>query len=209
MPTIDQALQRELLINVATEIEACRNCALGQRRIDEESKSVPGAGNAHARIMFIGEAPGKYEAERGVPFVGRAGAYFRQLLRDNNIAADDVFVTNTLCCRPPKNRDPQTEELEACWEHTVKQISIIQPEIIVTVGRFAGAQFIDPLQTGKQKMGDIQATPTWTTVEGRPYRVFPMYHPMAGIYNELLTPQVESNFKELALFLERVEWATK
>lgn len=190
-------MKQQLLDGVAQGIKDCRACPLGELRVREDWLAVPGYGSADAKIVFVGEAPGKYEALQGRPFVGKAGSYFRQLLRNAGIDVNDVFVTNTLCCRPPQNRDPKLEELEECWEWTLEQIDIIDPDVIVAVGRFAAAQFVGAMQGGKQRIGDLHATPKWAMVAGRPRIVYPTYHPAAGQYNPDLAPIIDEGFKRL------------
>ena len=114
-------------------ITACKKCALHKER----TQVVPGSGNPKASIMFIGEAPGKKEDELGTPFMGAAGKFLNEMLDSIELDRADVFIANTVKCRPPKNRDPEKKEIETCLPYLKKQISIIQPKIIVTLGRFS------------------------------------------------------------------------
>src|SRR2546423_3667680 len=122
------------LAELAREAEACRNCVLGSVR----TQAVFGVGNPEADLMFVGEAPGFHEDKQGEPFVGAAGQLLTRLLDEElGLRRDQVYICNILKCRPPGNRDPEPEEIEACTPWLVEQISIIQPQLIVTLGNFA------------------------------------------------------------------------
>src|SRR5215467_6273571 len=122
----------ETLAQIAKEVSVCTKCALHSSR----KKSVPGEGPANAEIMFIGEGPGFHENEQGRPFVGAAGQFLDQLLAQANVTRAEVWIGNVVKCRPPQNRDPLPEELEACDKYLERQIEAINPSIIVTLGRF-------------------------------------------------------------------------
>ena len=129
------------LAEIAEKIAVCRDCRLCEQR----TKVVPGAGDPDAEILFIGEAPGKAEDASGVPFVGAAGKFLDKMLESIGLARENIFIANVVKCRPPGNRDPAPEEAEKCWHFLEKQIEIIQPKLIATLGRhsmnrfFAGA----------------------------------------------------------------------
>ncbi len=188
------------LKTIHKEISACRQCPLGENRM---GIAVPGEGSPNASLFFIGEKPTKGEAKQGRHYIGKSGAHLRYLMKEAGIDYQDTFITSTLCCCPPENRDPTVEELEQCWGWTEEQLDETKPEFIVAVGRFAARQFIDPLQTGKQRMGDIHGIPTWAEVDGRPVKVFPSYHPAAGLFNTSLEPVIREDFETLGTLLRR------
>ena len=125
--------RRKALVDVYKEASACTRCALHEGR----KNVVFGAGNANADLMFVGEAPGAQEDIQGLPFVGRAGQLLNQLLEEIELSRDEVFITNILKSRPPGNRDPQPEEIEACTPYLLRQVQLIQPRVIATLGNFA------------------------------------------------------------------------
>src|SRR6266480_6014839 len=127
------AERREELVELYREVKECRRCPLYATR----TQVVFGSGNADADLMFVGEAPGFHEDKQGVPFVGAAGKLLEQLLGGIGLARDDVYIANVLKCRPPGNRDPMTEEIEACEAHLWRQIELIQPRVVATLGNFA------------------------------------------------------------------------
>lgn len=163
-------------------IESCRACELGQTRINV----VPGSGSASARVMLIGEAPGRNEDVKGEPFVGAAGKVLDQMLERIGLERDEVFITSILKCRPPRNRNPKADEIEACTPWLEKQLEIIDPDILVTMGNFA-TRFIlhtkEPITELRGKVYDIDT-----------YKVIPTYHPAAVIYDRSKTEVLEQDF---------------
>src|SRR5260370_38406213 len=127
----------EILKEVAAEVSICTKCALSKGR----TKAVPGEGNPHARIFFIGEGPGFHEDQQGRPFVGPAGQFLEELLASFNLKRSDWFITNVVKCRTPGNRDPLPQEIDACNDHLDRQIAAINPQFIVTLGRYSMAKF--------------------------------------------------------------------
>ncbi len=127
----------DLLKEIAAEVSTCTKCNLCKSR----TRAVPGEGNPHARIMFIGEGPGFREDQQGRPFVGPAGQFLEELLSSINLKRSDVFITNVVKCRPPENRDPLPEEINACNDYLDRQIAAIKPQVIVTLGRYSMAKF--------------------------------------------------------------------
>ena len=126
------------LENVAQEVALCTKCDLQYSR----KNAVPGEGPSDAELLFIGEGPGFHENEQGRPFVGAAGRFLDELLTSINLKRSEVFITNVVKCRPPGNRDPQTEELAACSNYLDRQIHALNPKVIVTLGRFSMARFL-------------------------------------------------------------------
>ncbi|MGH2581735.1 MAG: uracil-DNA glycosylase family protein, partial [Anaerolineales bacterium] len=156
-----------ILKQVAAEASVCTKCDLQFSR----KLAVPGEGPADAEIMFIGEGPGFHENEQGRPFVGAAGQFLEELLASIGMKREQVFITNVVKCRPPGNRDPQIEELEACSPYLERQIQAINPKVIVTLGRFSMARFL-PNARISQVHGQAMK------VRGR--TIVPMYHPAAA-----------------------------
>ncbi len=172
-----------------TEIHNCKRCALYQGR----TNAVPGAGPVDADVMFIGEAPGFHEDQQGIPFVGAAGRFLDQLLEMVNINRDRVYIANVIKCRPPGNRDPRIEEVEACRPYLDRQIELIQPEVVVTLGRYSMARAFPD-----EKISRVHGEPR--IVEEQVY--FPMYHPAAALHQPSLRSAVEEDFKRLRQLLD-------
>ena len=174
----------ETISNIAQEVSACTKCALYESR----KKSVPGDGPSNAEIMFIGEGPGFHENEQGHPFVGASGKFLDQLLAQAGVTREDVFIANVVKCRPPGNRDPLPEELDACDTYLEAQINAINPSIIVTLGRFSMNKFfpgakISTVHGQMQKIGDRF--------------VIPMFHPAAALHQAALKPSILGDFAKL------------
>ena len=170
--------------DLVQKINSCTSCTLAATR----NRAVPGEGSPTADIMFIGEGPGFYEDRDGRPFVGPAGKFLDQLLASIGLSREDVFITNMVKCRPPNNRDPLPEELSACRTHLDKQLEMISPKVVVTLGRHSFSKFF-PGEAISKARGRSRS---WN---GR--TVFPMYHPAAGLHNPKLRPVIESDFNQL------------
>jgi len=139
---------------------------------------VMGDGNANAEIVFIGEAPGKAEDEQGLPFVGASGRFLNEMLAAANRKRDDVYITNIVKYRPPNNRDPQPEEKREFWPYLMRQLEIINPRVIITLGRHSGACFIPDLHISKDH-GHARKV----KYHEHEFLVIPLYHPAAALYN--------------------------
>jgi DNA polymerase len=167
-------------------VEACRNCALGSGR----TQAVPGGGNPDARLVFIGEAPGANEDKQGIPFIGSAGKLLTKNLERNGISRDEIYICNIIKCRPPSNRDPLPAEIAACEGFLHRQLEIIQPKIICTLGRFAAAVLMNaPIKI-------MQIHGTW-----HEYRQIPFFislHPSAVIYQQKNRALFEADMDALA-----------
>ena len=179
----------DALGKIAEDIAACTACALHQMRI----KTVPGAGRGNTEIMLIGEGPGRNEDEQGLPFVGASGKFLTQILLKGGFKREDVFITNVVKCRPPQNRDPKTEELQACANFLERQIEVIDPEIIVTLGRFSMARYFE-----NAKIGQIHGKAI--LVNDRV--IVPMYHPAAALHQPRLRSVIENDFAKLPKLIE-------
>ncbi len=154
-----------------------------------------GVGNPHADVMFIGEAPGRNEDLQGEPFVGAAGKLLDELLASAGLTRADVYIANVLKCRPPNNRDPLPEEIETCTPFLEKQIELIDPRVIVTLGKFA-TQFM--LETG---VGITQLRGRRHEVNGR--AVLPIFHPAAALYDQTKRQVLFDDFKRLRVLLDQ------
>ena len=175
----------ERLEAVAERIRTCRDCPLGESR----TNAVPGTGPANARVVLIAEGPGKNEDEQGVPFVGPAGDFLNDLLPLAELGRDEVFITNMLKCQAPGNRDPEKAELAACDKHLEAQLEIIQPELIVTLGRFSMEKFLP----GK---GSISKT-RGTLCRKDERFIFPVMHPAAGLRRNEFRDRVIEDFEAI------------
>ncbi len=182
----------EILEEVAREVSTCTKCDLCKGR----TKAVPGEGDPHAKIMFIGEGPGFHEDKQGRPFVGPAGQFLVELLASINLKRSDVFITNVVKCRPPGNRDPLPAETNACDDYLERQIAAINPEVIVTLGRFSMAKFF-----GGEKISSIHGRAR--KVDGR--TCIAMYHPAAGLHQQSLKDTIRSDFKKIPLIMAEAE----
>ena len=180
----------DALTAIGAEVSVCTKCALHNSR----KKAVPGEGPATAEIMFIGEGPGFHENEQGRPFVGAAGQFLDQLLAQAGLKRSDVWIGNVVKCRPPGNRDPQPEELEACDPYLERQIRAINPSIIVTLGRFSMAKFM--------KGAKISAVHGQMRKIGDRY-VIPMFHPAAALHQASLKPAILEDFGKLPELLKQ------
>ena len=166
------------------------------------TKLVFGAGNANADLMFVGEAPGASEDKEGLPFVGRAGALLNQMLEEIGIQRSDVFITNVICCRPPGNRDPLPDEIEACKPYLYRKIDLIEPKVICTLGNFA-TKLLTGNPTGITK---VHGRPQQREVGSRIVQLFPLFHPAAALRTESVKQLLREDFAKLpALLAEHTE----
>jgi DNA polymerase len=158
----------------------------------EAKNLVMGDGNIDAEIVLIGEAPGKNEDETGLPFVGAAGKFLNEMLAGAGINRSDVFITNIVKYRPPNNRDPLPEEKKAFWPYLVRQLDVIQPQIVVTLGRHSMEYFLPD-----QKISMIHGQPKRITFGDKKIVVVPLYHPAAALYNGGMRATLISDFIKL------------
>lgn len=176
----------EELASYYEEIKDCQRCELGSTR----TNIVFGIGNPHANLLFVGEAPGKNEDLSGKPFVGAAGKLLDYLLSTIGLTREDVFIANVLKCRPPGNRDPKVEEIKTCRPFLERQIELISPKVICTLGNFATKLLLD---TGD---GITGLHGKRIDVDGR--LIIPSYHPAAALYNPSLQKKLEEDFQTLS-----------
>ena len=169
---------------LAGEIKQCTRCRLHETR----TQSVPGEGPADARLLFVGEGPGYHEDKQGRPFVGAAGRFLEELLASIGMSRADVFITNVVKSRPPQNRDPLPDEIAACRPWLNRQLEIIKPAVVVTLGRFSMERFIPGV--------------TITRVHGQERRVgdllvFPMFHPAAALHQPKYRSLIEQDMLKI------------
>lgn len=176
------------------QIKNCRICDLYKFR----KKTVPGSGSFNAKIFFIGEAPGRNEDAQGKPFIGRAGKILDQLLEEADIKKDDIFISNILKCRPPKNRNPLKTEIEKCTElYLDKQLDLINPDVIVTLGSFASTYIFNKFNKKFDKISINHGQLTKITKGSKNISILPMYHPAVVVYNKNKKSDLLEDFKVL------------
>ena len=174
------------------QIRNCTLCTLSQAR----TRAVPGEGPENATVMFIGEAPGFHEDKSGRPFVGAAGRFLEELLAGIELKREDVYIANVIKCRPPGNRDPSPVEIEACDPYLDRQIELIRPKMIVTLGRFSMARYFPNAKI--------------STVHGKPRKIrgilyYPMFHPAAALHQPKFRRVVEEDMKQIPQLLAEID----
>ncbi|HNR02542.1 MAG TPA: uracil-DNA glycosylase [Anaerolineaceae bacterium] len=174
----------EILQEIAAQVAACQACSLHHSR----KNAVPGEGSPVSEIMFIGEGPGFHENEQGRPFVGQAGKFLDELLKEAGYEREQVFIANVVKCRPPGNRDPLPDELTACARYLDRQIEAINPCVIVTLGRVSMGKFLP-----NARISEVHGKTFW--VHDR--LIVPMYHPAAALHQPSLKPTLIEDFKTL------------
>jgi len=176
-------------------VAGCRRCALAQTR----TQVVFGSGSPDADLMFVGEAPGFHEDKQGVPFVGAAGQLLGKLLGEIGLTREDVYVCNTLKCRPPGNRDPLPDEIQACESHLFRQIELIQPKLVATLGNFA-----TKLLSGKQAgITQVHGRPQQVVLGGNAVTLYPIFHPAAALYTPRMLQVLQEDFGRIPELLGR------
>jgi uracil-DNA glycosylase family 4 len=175
---------------LAAEIAQCTRCLLHRGR----TKAVPGEGPENADLMFVGEAPGFHEDQQGRPFVGAAGNFLEELLENIGLKREDVYIANVIKCRPPGNRDPLPEEIEACKSFLDRQIDLIQPKMVVTLGRFSMARAFPRARISR--------------IHGQPCKIggvlyYPMYHPAAALHQPSLRRIIEEDMQRIPELIEQ------
>ena len=187
------AERRERLVEVWKEASGCTQCPLHETR----TNVVFGAGNADASLMFVGEAPGADEDRTGMPFVGRAGRLLDELLAGVGIDREEVFIANVLKCRPPDNRDPSPDEIAECRPFLERQVELIQPEIICSLGNFA-TKLLSGEPTGITK---VHGNPRSVMIGDSEVTLLPMYHPAAGLRSPTYLDGLKEDFAGIPALL--------
>ena len=182
-------MERDDLQAYAASVANCSKCRLAQGR----TQVVFGSGSPHAELMFVGEAPGFHEDKQGIPFVGQAGKLLERLLAGIGLQREDVYIANVLKCRPPGNRDPQPDEIESCEPHLFRQIELIEPAVIATLGNFA-TKLLSGRPLGITR---VHGQEQRLTIAGRNVLLYPLYHPAAALYTPAMMKVLESDFARL------------
>jgi len=188
---MDASEKKQALASVAKRVSVCSDCGLCAGR----TNAVPGEGNPDADIMFIGEGPGFYEDQQARPFVGASGKFLDELLGTIGLDRRKVFIANVVKCRPPNNRDPQPDEIEACGKYLAEQVTAIEPKVIVTLGRHSMQRYFPGEAISR--------------IHGQPRRkdgqiIVPMYHPAAALHQASLRKVIEADFARLPDFLKKI-----
>jgi uracil-DNA glycosylase family 4 len=183
------------LVAYAEATAACTRCRLAQGR----TQVVFGAGSPSAELLFVGEAPGFHEDKQGLPFVGQAGKLLEKLLAGIGMTRQDVYIANVLKCRPPGNRDPQPDEIEACESHLFHQIALIEPTVVATLGNFA-TKLLSGRPLGITR---VHGQEQETTIGGRTVLLYPLYHPAAALYTPAMLKVLEADFARLPELMGR------
>ena len=186
-------LKHRKLKEIARQVAECQKCSLCQ----QANRSVPGEGNPAAEIMFIGEGPGYHEDQRGIPFCGAAGRLLDQLLQSIKVKREDVWIGNVVKHRPPGNRDPLPEEIEACRGYLDEQIKTINPKIIVTLGRFSMRKFLPG-----EFISNIHGQARFVEFGDSKYIIIPMYRPAAALRNGKILETIRNDFQKIPILLK-------
>jgi len=191
--------RKERMEQVNKEIRECQKCELWRQR----KNPVPGEGSLNPRVVFIGEAPGYWEDVKGRPFVGAAGKLLDEMIRRIGLSRETVYITNILKCRPPKNRDPRPEEIKACTPFLEKQLEILKPEIIVTLGRHSAIYFLSKLGYSVRGITTVRGKIYYARLWDRNVRILPTFHPAATLYNVKLKDSLSKDFNLLKMEIEQ------
>ena len=180
------------LTELYEEIAGCQRCILAQSR----KNPVPGEGPQNAQVLFIGEGPGFHEDQQGRPFVGAAGHFLEELLAEIGLTREDVYICNVIKCRPPQNRDPLPEEIEACKPFLDRQIEIISPQMVVTLGRFSMERYFPGAKISQ--------------AHGQPRKIggiiyYPMYHPAAALHQPKWRQVVQDDMSKIPQILSQAD----
>ena len=181
------------LTGLEEQIKSCRACPLHETRLN----AVPGEGNDKAQVFVIGEAPGAKEDEAGEPFVGRSGSKLNEALESIGLDRTNVFISNLVKCRPPKNRNPKDSEIDICSNYLFSQISLVRPKVLLTLGKFSS----NCLLGTNRSMSQIRGSIFHIHVDGAEVFVVPTYHPAATLYNKKLEPLFFEDFQTIKSLL--------
>lgn len=196
----EEIQQAACLSDLNDLIATCQRCSLYRTK----TKDVPGVGDEKAKIFFIGEAPGREEDLRGEPFVGAAGKFLNEMLAANGLSRDDVYIANVLKHRPPENRDPQPEEIEACWPYLARQIELIHPLLIVFLGRHSLNRFFPAA-----KISEVHGRAFRKKWQGEDQVFLALYHPAAALYNGSMRAVLENDFSKIPALVRKIQAGQK
>ncbi len=191
-------MKEEELSRIEEAVKACTKCELHKTR----HNIVFGTGNIDKGLIFIGEAPGYNEDMQGKPFVGRAGTFLNELLKSIDLKREDIYITNILKCRPPNNRDPKEEEIKACTPYLNKQLEIIQPKVIVTLGNYATKFILKKFGYKEESVSKVHGKVFKVRNLIFNLKIMPSYHPAAALYNPNLRKILFEDFKTIKRELE-------
>jgi uracil-DNA glycosylase len=186
---MDAVERAAALRDYAEQTAGCTKCTLATGR----TQVVFGSGSPNAELMFVGEAPGFHEDQQGLPFVGQAGKLLERLLEGIGLTRGDVYIANVLKCRPPGNRDPKPDEIEACEPHLFRQIELIEPKVVATLGNFS-TKLLSGKPTGITR---VHGQPQEVTLGGRQVLLYPLYHPAAALYTPSMLKVLEEDFARI------------
>jgi len=190
----------DILRELESDISKCEKCPLFETRVN----AVPGIGSSASGMVFIGEGPGAREDKQGVPFIGAAGKFLDEMLSEIGIDRSKVFITNVVKCRPPDNRDPFPEEVNICTDNYLwKQLEALNPKVIITLGRHAMYRFIPLDKKISEVHGmlfDLKSPKT-----GRSFKILPLYHPAAALYNGSMREILKKDFKKIPNIIKKLQ----
>ena len=192
------------IMDKQAELDAVRAAILENNICPELASTatnlVMGDGNIDAEIVFIGEAPGKNEDEQGLPFVGAAGKFLNEMLAEAGMTRSDVYITNIVKYRPPNNRDPLPEEKKAFWPYLLKQLQIIEPKVVITLGRHSMEYFLPDM-----KISQIHGQPKRIQFGDHKLVIIPLYHPAAALYNGSMRQTLIDDFVMVPKIIEKID----
>jgi uracil-DNA glycosylase family 4 len=191
--------KKEFLDAVAAEIIVCTKCQLSKNR----KNAVPGEGNPESPVMFIGEAPGQSEDIKGKPFVGAAGKFLETLLSEIGLSRNDVFICNIVKCRPPRNREPMPNEIQTCTPYLDRQINIIKPKFVVTLGNYSTAYIFSKANLPFNGITQASGKFYQATILNMQITIFPTFHPAAALYSAKYKETLQHDFQLLKNKLTR------
>jgi len=194
---MDAVERAAALREYAEQTATCTKCALAGGR----TQVVFGSGSPNADLMFVGEAPGFHEDQQGVPFVGQAGKLLDRLLEGIGLTRADVYVVNVLKCRPPGNRDPLPEEIAACEPHLFRQIELMEPKLVATLGNFA-TKLLSGRPAGITRVHGVEQE---VTLGSRKVSLYPLYHPAAALYTPSMQKVLEEDFARIPELLDQTQ----
>jgi len=194
MPSLKRTVAASIMTlqDLAKSLHNCQRCKLAKLG---RTQVVFGVGNPHATIMFVGEAPGFYEDQKGEPFVGAAGKLLNDLLQSAGLSREEIYIANVIKCRPPNNRDPETDEVDTCKPFLMQQIQMIRPKLVCTLGNWATQTLLE------RKVGitKVKAQAFYM----KDFVLFPLLHPAAALHQGGLLEPLKEDFKKLKEFLDR------
>lgn len=190
--------KQEFIDEIIAQVQVCRKCRLWQHA----KNPVPGEGNLDASLMLIGEAPGNQEDIKGRPFVGSAGKLLSTLLSGIGLKREDVYICNIVKHRPPENREPKTDEIAACTPYLDRQIQIIKPKIITTLGKHSTKYILSKVGVEVKGLTQARGRIYTESLLGIPVRIIPTYHPAAVLYNPAYRSSLEEDFRKIKTALE-------